>query len=232
MCIGRKEDMKKYLTIVGSRIKMCRKMRNMTQEELARRAHTSKSAISRIEKGEKSLSLEELYALAKALKIGCSELASDEILDQVPEDFVSELKGSVNMYCFSSDRTRTVHSVIGFCGGHGLGEATLYYDVKDETLPENCAQTYTGGYKKHDVIVYFNGTNLLVAADKASAVAKLNPDGDGHFFGVVQGLRSGTVNRPCSFEALFSREFLTPDAAQDILRRYVENFDLTAEAAE
>ena len=61
------DELEKAFIIAKEVIKYRKKM-NMTQKELAKKAKTSQSAISRLESGEyKSLTLSSLYRLANAL---------------------------------------------------------------------------------------------------------------------------------------------------------------------
>lgn len=58
---------------VGEQIKKWRIMRNMNQEELAEKLHTTKQTISRYEKGERKANQEILYELAKILNVSINE---------------------------------------------------------------------------------------------------------------------------------------------------------------
>ena len=58
---------------VGEQIKKWRLLRNLNQEELAEKLHTTKQTISRYEKGERKANQEVLYELAKLLGVSVSE---------------------------------------------------------------------------------------------------------------------------------------------------------------
>ena len=58
---------------VGEQIKKWRLLRNLNQEELAEKLHTTKQTISRYEKGERKANQEVLYELAKLLEVSVSE---------------------------------------------------------------------------------------------------------------------------------------------------------------
>ncbi len=58
---------------VGEQIKKWRLMRDMNQEELAERLHTTKQTVSRYEKGERKANQEVLYELAKIFGVSVSQ---------------------------------------------------------------------------------------------------------------------------------------------------------------
>ena len=59
-------DVKKQF---GARVKLLRQERNMSQESLALESDLDRTYIPSIEKGERNVSIEVIYRLAKALKI-------------------------------------------------------------------------------------------------------------------------------------------------------------------
>lgn len=59
---------------VGKRIKLARKEKGLTQEELAERLDIHETTLSRIETGVSNPSVQTLNKIAKALKIPLSEL--------------------------------------------------------------------------------------------------------------------------------------------------------------
>jgi len=66
-----------YNANVGVRIKMLREEVEMSQGELAEEADMAQSQLSRIESGERSLTLQQATAIAEALDLPLSELAED-----------------------------------------------------------------------------------------------------------------------------------------------------------
>jgi transcriptional regulator with XRE-family HTH domain len=58
----------------GSRIKQLRKARNLSQEELAFRAHIHRTYLSGVERGQRNPSLKNISAIAKALNLKIFEL--------------------------------------------------------------------------------------------------------------------------------------------------------------
>ena len=59
---------------IGKKIRIFRKMRNLTLDELALKIYKSKSTISKYEKGEIAIDIETLYDIADALMINVEQL--------------------------------------------------------------------------------------------------------------------------------------------------------------
>ena len=68
---------------LGMRVWQQRKMRKMTQGELAEKVGVSTSFIGHIERGEKKASLETLVALCNAMGLAPSTLLQDSLSDEV-----------------------------------------------------------------------------------------------------------------------------------------------------
>lgn len=58
----------------GRKIRALRKIRDMTQEELAHEANIERSYMGAIERGQRSPTLDKISAIAKALRVPISEL--------------------------------------------------------------------------------------------------------------------------------------------------------------
>ena len=66
------------MNILSSRLKATRKAKHMTQRELATLSGMDQGHISRLENGEKGISMEHLQSLAKALNVSVSYLVDNE----------------------------------------------------------------------------------------------------------------------------------------------------------
>ncbi|RMD68283.1 MAG: XRE family transcriptional regulator [Gammaproteobacteria bacterium] len=66
------------LEVLGSRIRTAREAARMSQRELAKRIGVSPSFVSRIEAGERGVSLDTLKAIAKALELSVDDFIQDE----------------------------------------------------------------------------------------------------------------------------------------------------------
>lgn len=65
------------------RLETLRRLRNLTQEELAKLSNTSLTTFRRWERGDTEPRLSELQALAKALHITVSELLEENVSERV-----------------------------------------------------------------------------------------------------------------------------------------------------
>lgn len=83
--------------LIGSRISQARKMKQLTQEDLAELSGMSVSAISRIETGKNSTSLKTLYKFCNILDVGLDYFlydllpASSTVRDPIILDIISIL---------------------------------------------------------------------------------------------------------------------------------------------
>lgn len=66
-------------TSIGERIKYYRTQRGLSQEELAELADISKVYICNVERGDKSVSLKVLVAVANALKVTADDILADSL---------------------------------------------------------------------------------------------------------------------------------------------------------
>ena len=60
---------------LGKSIQKYRKLNNLTQEKLAEMVNLSREYITRVENGQKNISLKKLFAIADALEVGFNQLA-------------------------------------------------------------------------------------------------------------------------------------------------------------
>lgn len=81
----RKGKMKETRKKFGERIKILRKAKDLTQEELGEKANLSYKFIGEIERGQTNPSFDTLAALAKALNINISQLFEET--SQLPLDY-------------------------------------------------------------------------------------------------------------------------------------------------
>lgn len=66
--------MKNIYLQVGNKIRLYRKARNLTQEELGERLQIDQSYIGRIERGEVNITLDTLYKISSTLRVSPAQL--------------------------------------------------------------------------------------------------------------------------------------------------------------
>jgi transcriptional regulator with XRE-family HTH domain len=64
--------------MLGQRVRAIRQDRNLSQVELGRKAGLSGKFIGEVERGDKSISIDSLYHVARVLRIALSELLAAE----------------------------------------------------------------------------------------------------------------------------------------------------------
>jgi len=65
--------------ILGAKIVYYRRLRNMTQEELAEKASISRARLSDIERGKSSISLDTLLFIGRALQVELTQLLCEDL---------------------------------------------------------------------------------------------------------------------------------------------------------
>ncbi len=82
------DDQKREITeAVATRIKYFRKLKDMSQEDLALRANINPAYFGQVERGLKCPTIDTLYKIAKALEISPSELLrSDAFVEYTDDD--------------------------------------------------------------------------------------------------------------------------------------------------
>ena len=87
---------------LGNRIRLLRRKRSLTQEELAEQVGISASFMGHIERGTRIASLETLVALCNVLRTTPQSLLvaslNDDLEDYLPEDFTPELRSKLSAF--------------------------------------------------------------------------------------------------------------------------------------
>ncbi len=78
--------------LIGLRVSRFRKLRGMTQAELAEKTELSTTEISNIERGKNSISFNTLINLCRELDVCSCELLSGAIKDTVEENIVDLIR--------------------------------------------------------------------------------------------------------------------------------------------
>lgn len=79
---------------LGKRIRTHRKLRNMTQDELAKAAGISCSFMGLIERGDRKLSVETLVKISETLNVSCDSLLQDSFTN-IPEKPGAEARRTI-----------------------------------------------------------------------------------------------------------------------------------------
>ena len=72
-------DLAAYLAVVGRRIQTLRRRRGLSQAGLGEAADLTRSYLSAVERGRQNITLDAALRLAAALRVGVSELLSEDL---------------------------------------------------------------------------------------------------------------------------------------------------------
>lgn len=132
--------------IVGARIRYFRKARGMTIVDLASIMHISKSTVSKYERGEIAITVEQLSAFAEVMNIDLFQLLDE---NHLPEKFsvfqskenVEEQMEKYFAYAWTGHGKAYLSKQVLFLGTES---GYLYGEIKNEYNYRNCKYFYTG----------------------------------------------------------------------------------------
>lgn len=204
---------------VGKRIRIFRKMRSLTLDELSALICKSKSTLSKYEKGEISVDIETLYELADALHIHVEQLLytrQDRTKIALSNTSPAFFNGVSQFYSYLFDG-RSKHLIR--CLFDVLSESEnnkykimMYMNFKDYNHYQNCENTYWGYIEHYDALTNIMLTNHDTPMEKASAqILASYLDADTKW-GLFNGFSSRPM-MPIAIKMLFSKSRLKEDAA-------------------
>lgn len=131
---------------VGEKIRMYRKLRRMSLEELANLIHKSKSILSKYELGESVFDMDTLYAIAEALDIEPAQLLNPRRHAATSSCARYGIFQNNFLYTYMLVRDRSYHllkSLLVFSGDDD-NTVTFYMQVPDFGQYTDCKVLYTG----------------------------------------------------------------------------------------
>ena len=202
---------------VGSRIRLYRKMKNITIEVFAGLINKSKATVSKYENGDISIDIETLFIIAKALGISVNQLIDFDQDDLAPEDrLLTEDspygKSRLYMYFYDGRRSRIVRSLIE-CSGTGEGglcRATLYSELENYSNLYQCKYLYHGTMRKYDTFTIFMFENQNNKVERVFLYAINSFSHNGKMRGLFSGLSTHSTQPilPVSFKFLLSPDVI------------------------
>lgn len=149
---------------IGMIIKKCRQNRNISQEELAKLIHKSKSTLSKYEKGEISIDISTLTEISEALEVplsffvesisgGTAKSQERSALSGLPAFFQQKM---IYMYYWDGRSNAVNKSALVIEApmetNPGYYQASLYMNVKDFSEYYFCENPYKGHIEFHHVL--------------------------------------------------------------------------------
>lgn len=203
---------------VGSQIKMFRKIKKMTIDELGKMINKSKSTVSKYESGEIAIDIETLFDIATALNINIINLVDIEI-EKKPQAKKNHFWQTDNLYMYHQDGNKIYLSYIKLRYDDNKHNtiATLYYKVENTNELKNCESVYEGYMNFHDNILNFNLQNYSYSVESVLMnffvpIKKVNT-----VSGLISGLDSASL-RPVSYKVILSKNLLSLEEQKELLQ--------------
>lgn len=198
---------------VGQRIRLYRKSRHMSTEQLARMINKSKATVSKYESGQITVDVVTLFDIAQALEIAPYQLMDYPVPGKKPSAPAKSPFGSCDqLYLYYLFRHNVYSSVLklGPMDENGSPAATLFYDVDDSRNPEECSCIYTGRMFMHETVFSVVLNNYHNPVETALLNFTIPMRKSPILVGMLSGLGSSTF-LPCARKVLIAREPLTVD---------------------
>lgn len=210
--------MEHILLHIGQRIRLYRKLKGMTMDELAQKLHKSKASISKYESGQISIDIVTMFEIAEVLEINPNHL-----LDYPSKERNSSINNIFEkteyLYVYHL-HNKTINTSIIKLGisTDNYQETTLFYKIDKEPFLEQCDCVYHGKMYSYTSILsfvlrnYHNPIenillNFFIPIRKTSLLT-----------GMISGLNVNTLT-PISYKVLLSSH---PQSNTENLRKLLE----------
>jgi len=206
--------MENYLKTIGQKIREIRKIRGMTLEELAKKIHKSKSALSKYENGEINIDILTLKEISEVFEIDIINLIprkelkknKDNEIESIPSFFKNNSK--IYTYYYDGRNSKIVISQIELDKYNN--EIIMYMNFLDYSHPYICENTYSGSISHYDSITRINLENKDTNIEKP-IITILSPFVDTEErWGLWTGISIRPI-MPASVKMLFSSKIIEDD---------------------
>jgi transcriptional regulator with XRE-family HTH domain len=226
---------------LGKRIRLYRKSKNLSLDELAALIYKSKASLSKYELGQIPMDVLTLQNIADALGVAPFHLLEYSPTISAPTPSISHLFGTSNQLYLYHMSGKTVHSSvleIGPTDQSGQIHSTLYYKVNNPESLDQCHCIYHGHVYTHDLVISFFLRNYHNSVENILISAKVPMYNTTAMIGMICGLDSSTLAPTAKKILLFrhpveNREMLAdlcklhPDTIKDLRR--TNSFDIRDE---
>lgn len=203
---------------IGSQMKMFRKIKKLTIDELAKMINKSKSTVSKYESGEITIDVVTLFDIAKALNIDIINLIDYEQEEKVEVE-QSHFWQAEHLYMYHQSGKKNYCSFLKLKTDPSKNKtiATLYYKVDNLDDLKNCECVYQGNMHHHDNILNFNLKNNLYDSESVLInffvpMKKLTT-----MNGLISGLEGASL-RPASYKVILSKIPLPLEEQKELLQ--------------
>lgn len=191
---------------VGERIRMYRKMRRMSLEELAAKVYKSKSIVSKYELGESVFDMDTLYQIASALDIDPSDLFVPRVNGVSKNGGRYGIFANNALYAYMLVKDRNYQLINGlFTFGDGeKNSANFYMQVADFDHYMDCKVLYSGTIFCHPNNAFISLVNQADYTDHAVFSAAVRSGNVDTAVGMAM-MSSYSTNDPGALKVLFSK---------------------------
>lgn len=214
--------------MVGLKLRMYRKAKGLTLEDLSRRVYKSKSILSKYELGESSIDITTLFALADALDVDV-RLFLDHPSAKPPKVqhrrygiFTSQ---GLYLYMLVRNKSYTlIRSYLSFSDdSEEQISAVLYMNVSDFSDHTKCAEIYTGSLVCFPTNAVIQLSNHLAPEDHTTIFAGIHMNQSSNCYGVF--MQNGyTSSDPGCLKVILSKIPLEESGLHDQLLLSKDDF--------
>jgi len=199
---------------VGRKIKLFRKIKNMTLEDLSRKISKSIATLSKYENGSIYIDIETLFDIADALECNINQLTdyinpNRPIKRLLPHKSIFGNKNLLYMYLLKGNHKKVEKCIIHLTNNVSteLYAVTLYMDIHSFEEFHTCEHLYIGTFKPFDTLSNFQFENQANDIEQLS-INVINPlSNSSEMFGLMSGI-SGYPFLPSATKVLLSKEIL------------------------
>lgn len=205
-------------THVGSRIRLYRKQKGMTIEQLSSQLHVGNSTISKYENGKIAIDINTLFEIANILEININQLVDYHQPDVAPAKPVSAenfFKRSQIFFLYQYwGREKAIYTsaieIIPDPDSNNLDKVIMYFDCPDEENYTKCDYLYNGTISYSDSFTHIMFENIYNATDRVCITAKNTFTTSGMTSGLMTAI-SQSVRNPYAVKVIISTEKLPHD---------------------
>lgn len=196
------------LIYIGKKIKLYRKLKQMSVDTLAELIHKSRATVAKYEKGKIAIDIITLAEIGRALHVDLKYL-----LDYKSGQSCSPYTGHTSLfqmeylYLYRIEERKVQNSILHVLPNNNpkLKDAVLYYHVKDGKNIETSTCVYHGVMKNYENLLNFTLYNYYNSAETIMLNVGVPMRRVDYLTGMMQGISSNTL-RPINFKVIMKLE--------------------------
>ncbi len=196
------EDISRY---IGQKVRLYRRIKGLTAEELASALHKTKSTVSKYENGEIVMDIEVLTEIAKILGIEVVQLFDFSVTEKRTAALPNGILSGEEIFLYSYDgrSSKVTSSLIRTNAAEDSVTAVMYLDVPSFDKPEDCRALYYGTVEFHDILTRYSLINQSNALEAVSICAMNTMENRATTYGLMLGISTYPLY-PVVIKCLFS----------------------------